>query len=122
MAEDARETAALEQLKALWEVSQAVSATLDLSKVLAVVVTRAVELSQSHDGMIHEYDEVTQQFFYRASHGMSEELVEAARGRPIRLGEGVLGRAAVLGQPLQVPDILNDRGFIAPQIWRTLVH
>ena len=116
------QNAAIDQLKALAEVSQAVSATLDLSTVLSVIVTRAVELSQSHDGMLHEYDEATRQFAYRASHGMTPDLVEAARAEPIRYGEGVLGRAASLGQPLQVPDILNDRGFIGPRIWRTLAQ
>jgi signal transduction histidine kinase len=121
-AAEENESAAHEQLKAVWNVSQAVVTTLDLAKVLNVVVTSAVELSQSHDGMIHEYDEATQQFYYRASAGMSAELIEAARAHPIRLGEGVVGRAAVLGQPLQVPDILNDRGFISPQIWRSLVQ
>ena len=121
-ADNPREAAALEQLRVLSNVSQAVSTTLDLATVLNVVVTSAVELSQSHDGMIHEYDETRQQFVYRASHGMSAELADAARAHPIRLGEGVVGRAAALGQPLQVPDILNDRGFIAPQLWRSLVQ
>jgi signal transduction histidine kinase len=122
MADDAQQAEALEQLTALWEVSQAVSATLDLPTVLNVIVTHAVRLSQAHDGMIHEYDEAAREFHYRASHGMSAELVEAARASPIRFGEGVLGRAAALGAPLQVPDILNDRGFIAPRLWRELVH
>jgi signal transduction histidine kinase len=122
MADDEPQAQALEQLKALWEVSQAVSATLDLPTVLNVIVTHAVRLAQAHDGMIHEYDEAAREFHYRASHGMSPELVEAARTTPLRLGEGVLGRAAAMGAPLQVPDILNDRGFIAPRVWRELVH
>jgi len=116
------ELAAIDQLRTLSEVSQAVSATLDLSTVLTIIVTRAVELSRSHDGMIHEFDEAAQQFVYRASHGVTPELIEAARAEPIRYGEGVLGRAASLGQPLQVPDILNDRGFIGPRLWRTLAQ
>ena len=46
------------ELKALGEVGQAVSSTLDLETVLATIVAHAVQLSGTDCGVIYEYDEV----------------------------------------------------------------
>ena len=47
----------VEELKALGDVGQAVSSTLDLQTVLTTVVARAVELSATEGGVIYEYEE-----------------------------------------------------------------
>jgi HAMP domain-containing protein len=60
---------AVEELQALGEVSRAVSSTLDLEKVLTTIITRAVQLSGAHGGLLYEYDEATQTFHLRATHG-----------------------------------------------------
>jgi len=80
------------ELRALGEVSQAVSSTLDLDKVLETIVSHAVQLSGSDCGVIYEYDEAAQEFSLRASHRMEAEVVEALRAARVRLGEGATGR------------------------------
>ena len=70
------------ELKALGEVGQAVSSTLDLQNVLSTIVGRAVQLSGTDCGIIYEYDEPTQEFHLRASYQMEEELVNALSGNP----------------------------------------
>ena len=45
------------ELKALGEVGQAVSSTLDLQTVLSTIVGHAVQLSGTDGGVIYEYDE-----------------------------------------------------------------
>ena len=65
------------ELKALGEVGQAVSSTLDLQTVLSTIVGHAVQLSGTDCGVIYEYDEATQEFHLRASYRMEEELVKA---------------------------------------------
>ena len=82
------------ELKALGEVGQAVSSTLDLQTVLSTIVRHAVQLSGTDCGIIYEYDEATQEFHLRASYQMEEELVNAYRATPLRLGQGATGRAA----------------------------
>src|SRR5687768_402474 len=67
----------VEELKALGDVGQAVSSTLDLQTVLTTVVARAVELSATQGGVIYEYDEQTREFHLTASHHMHAELTEA---------------------------------------------
>src|SRR5262249_12062408 len=90
------------ELRALSDVSQAVSSTLDLEKVLATIVAHAVQLSGCDCGVIYEYDETVQEFSLRASHHMEDEVVEALRAARVRLGEGATGRAATSRMPVQI--------------------
>ena len=107
---------ALAEVRALSEISQAVSSTLDLPTVLTTIVDRAVQLSGAHSGVIYEYDDATQEFHPRTTHRMAEEHFEALRATPLRLGEGAVGKAAELGMPVQVPDILDERERLATHI------
>jgi two-component system, NtrC family, sensor kinase len=104
------------ELKALGEVGQAVSSTLDLQTVLSTIVGHAVQLSGTSGGVIYEYDEASERFLLRASYRMEESLVEALRGAPIRLGEGVTGRSAILRAPVQVPDTLDEREYTGTRL------
>ena len=105
------------ELKALGDVGQAVSSTLDLQTVLSTIVGHAVQLSGTDSGVIYEYDEAREEFHLRASHRMEEELVEALRAEPIRLGEGgTTGQAAANRAPVQVADILDDQQYAVRRI------
>ena len=104
------------ELKALGEVGQAVSSTLDLETVLATIVAHAVQLSGTDCGVIYEYDEATEEFHLRASHRMEEEVVGALRAAPIRLGEGVTGQAVTTRAPVQVPNILDQREYTGTRV------
>src|SRR5262245_32217352 len=112
-ARTAQLTSSVEELKALSEVSQAVSSTLDLETVLATIVSRAVQLSASHSGIVYEFDETLQHFHARATHRISPEHLDALHSTPIRLGEGAVGRAAVVREPVEVADIHDS--LVAPQ-------
>jgi GAF domain-containing protein len=104
------------ELKALGEVGQAVSSTLDLQRVLSTVVGHAVQLSGTNGGVIYEYDEAGETFLLTASYRMEEVLVEALRGAPIRLGEGATGRSAIIRAPVQVPDTLDEREYTGARL------
>jgi signal transduction histidine kinase len=99
------------ELKALGEVGQAVSSTLDLETVLTRIVSHAVQLSGTDGGAIYEYDEQSEEFLLRATDHMEEELINALRANPPRLGDGVVGRAALSREPIQVPDISEEHGY-----------
>ena len=96
------------ELKALGDVGQAVSSTLDLQTVLSTIVGHAVQLSGTDGGVIYEYDEAAEEFHLRASHRMEEEVVEALKATPVRLGQGATGRAATIRAPVQVAE--HSRG------------
>jgi GAF domain-containing protein/DNA-binding response OmpR family regulator/anti-sigma regulatory factor (Ser/Thr protein kinase) len=96
-------TRSVEELKALGEVGQAVSSTLDLPTVLATIVSRAVGLSGAAGGAIYEYDAAGEEFSLRATDGLPGEYVEI--GQRGRRGEGATGRLAITRAPVEVPDI-----------------
>src|SRR6516225_4192448 len=102
------------ELRALSEVSQAVSSTLNLETVLETSVARAVQLSSSDSGIVYEFDEVAQTFHARASHRITPEHLATVRAAPIRLGAGAVGRAGAIREPVQVADIADERQFVAP--------
>jgi signal transduction histidine kinase len=99
----------VEEMKALSEVGQAVSSTLDLETVLQTIVARAVELAGTDCGVIYEYDEAAQEFNLRASHHMEAEAVEALKAARIRLGEGATGQAASTRAPVQILDTFEEQ-------------
>jgi signal transduction histidine kinase/HAMP domain-containing protein len=101
-------TRSVEELRALGEVGQAVSGSLDIQSVLTSIVSHAVELSKSDAGTIYEFDESTQAFAPRANYGMSEELIEALRQSHIRVGEGAVGQAARMRAAFQIADLERE--------------
>jgi signal transduction histidine kinase len=113
---------ALAEVHALSEISQAVSSTLDLPTVLATIVSRAVQLSASDSGIVYEFDQATQTFHARGTHRVTADHLEAVRGAPIRLGEGAVGRAGMVRQPVEVADTADEEQFVAPQVRRLLVR
>ncbi len=103
-------TRSVDQLTALGEVGRAVSSTLDLETVLTTIVSRAVELSALDGGVVFEYDEAAEEFEQRASTGQ-EATAEARRRARIRKGEGVVGRTAIVSEPVHVPDITREGAY-----------
>ena len=112
-------TRSVGELRALGEVGQAVSSTLDLETVLTRIVSHAVQLSGTDGGAIYEYDEPSEEFHLRATDHMEEELITALRANPPRLGDGVVGRAALNREPVQTPDISQERAY-APRMRQIL--
>ncbi len=112
-------TRSVGELKALGEVGQAVSSTLDLQQVLTTIVARAVDLSGTDGGAIYEFDEESQEFHLRATHGMSEDMIAVVRQARVGLGDTVIGLAARNRQAVQVPDIRDlpsilQQGLVEP--------
>src|SRR5262245_61505210 len=98
-------TRSVGELRALREVGQAISSTLDLETVLTTIVSRAVELSGLDGGVVFEYEDGAGEFVQRAATETAEALAEARRTTRIRKGEGVVGRTAITLEPVQMPDI-----------------
>ncbi len=109
-------TRSVGELTALGEVGQAVGSTLDLQTVLDTIVTRAAQFSGTHGGVIYEYDEATDTFHLRATHRLEDELVEALRREPLRLGEGATGKAAATRAPFQVTNILDEKEYTLTRV------
>jgi len=94
------------ELKALSEVSQSVSSTLDLEKVLNNIVQHAVELSKTDAGTIYEYHEAEQVFIPMINFGVDETFVHIMKEAKFGIGDGtLLGMAGERRSVVQVPDL-----------------
>jgi signal transduction histidine kinase/DNA-binding response OmpR family regulator len=98
----------VEELRALNDVSQAVSSTLDLQQVLKTIVTHAVKLSGTDGGSVFEFDEDAREFRLSTAYGTTHELQRALRETRIGLENTLVGRAASRRQPQAVPDLAAD--------------
>ena len=104
-------TRSVEELRALGEVGQAVSSSLDLQSVLNSIVSHAVALSQTDAGTIYEFDEAAAVFVPQANYGLSDEVIEALRKSRITIGESGVGQAAASRAPFQIPDLQSESSY-----------
>jgi GAF domain-containing protein len=104
-------TRSVEKLTALGEVSHALSSTLDVETVLTTIVSRASQLAGAAGCSIYEYDEAAEQFELRATHNYDTEFVKALQTAPLRKGEGLMGRAAEMREPVQISDITQPGAY-----------
>jgi signal transduction histidine kinase/DNA-binding response OmpR family regulator len=95
------------ELRALGEVTRAVTSTLDLETVLTTIVAKAAQLSGTEAGAIYVFEEAKREFQLRATYGMSEELIAAMRDHHAALSNAV-SEAAEQGEPVQVADLQNE--------------
>jgi GAF domain-containing protein len=116
----------LEEVRALSEVSRAVSSSLDLRQVLDAVAGYAVNLSKSDGCGVFEFNPTRQAFDVVASHNLSNAFLGAIHKTTIDLGKTTIGQAAESGQPVQVPDMVEPydhpfREFVLKEGFRSLL-
>ncbi len=114
------------QLEALGAVGQAESFSLNLTEVLNTIITQAVQLSGADGGSIYEFDEDAREFRVETVYGTSPETLDVLRRTRIGLDDTLLGKAATLGRPLELPDLRDARldphlSVLAEDGWRSLV-
>jgi two-component system, NtrC family, sensor kinase len=105
-------TRSVGELRALGEVGQAISSTLDLRTVLSTIVARATQLAGVDAGVIYEYDEQREIFEPRATQRLEGDIVQMLVATPVRKGQGATGRLAEVSEPIQLADLRD----IAEQI------
>jgi signal transduction histidine kinase/HAMP domain-containing protein len=101
----------LEEVRALSEVSRAVSSSLDLGQVLHEISEQAAKLCDADAGFIQEYSATTREFHISASWNARDEFVRSIQAAQIILGKGASGRSAATGKPTQISDILAEPNY-----------
>jgi signal transduction histidine kinase/HAMP domain-containing protein len=97
---------ALDRLRALIEVGQAINSTLELRAVLAAILAHACRLANAGGGAIYTFDEVTEEFSLAATHGMSAELIEAIREAHPRLSDdSPVSQCTLTRSVIQIADL-----------------
>jgi GAF domain-containing protein/CheY-like chemotaxis protein len=107
------------QYQALLEVSGAVSSTLDVDRVLDLVVDRCRALLGVAAVGVMRVDRETGVVAYERGRGLSNEFIASLR---MRLGEGTTGRAIEQRVPVWSEDVLNDPALAINREARGLIE
>ena len=88
-------------LKALVQIGQELASTTDLEELLAQLLNVAREVFRFENAIIRLLDEQTGELVAVAAFGYADEAVR----RSIRIGQGVMGRAAATCEPVLIEDV-----------------
>jgi len=97
-----------EQIKALSRISKAITSDLYLEDLLRLIVTVTAELLGSNICSLMLVDEKTATLVVRASQSISEEYNKKP---PLKIGEGISGRAAKENKPMAIKDVTKEKEY-----------
>lgn len=110
-----------EQLAALTtisEISRALISTLDLDRLLNLIVEKSVNLLNARGAILRLLNPETQTLEIRASYGLPPDI---ARSRALAIGEGIAGRVAVERRPVRIDDASRDPLAAAVGLFKSIV-
>ena len=96
------------QLTALREIGRAINAAWELEATLELITRKTAEVMGMDSCSIYLLDEAEEHLILEATTGLARESVGHAR---LRLGEGLTGWAAQMGEPVGVADAARDPRF-----------
>ncbi len=97
------------EMTTLWEISQALNSSLDLKITLKAILGILHKHMDMDLGTIALLDEKSNELSIQVAHGMSQEAME--RGR-YKIGEGIVGRVGMMGEPCVVPNVGDEPRFL----------
>ncbi len=102
--------------QALYRVSRALSSTLDLDRLLSLIVSLAVDtIEKASNGVLHLLDEETGELHPRALSFQPGILPDTSGKSRMRLGVGLAGNALAEGVLVNIPDVAADPRFVPGQ-------
>ncbi|MCJ7646223.1 ATP-binding protein, partial [bacterium] len=99
-----------EKLALLLEANKALTSTLDLDRLLEVIMGQAKRVVNAEASSLMLLDEVTKELFFNVTLGEKREKLRQMR---LKLGQGIAGWVAREGKPLVVRDARRDPRFFA---------
>lgn len=104
-AERAHTESQLEKLSKLIEASKSVNSTLDLDKLLGLILDAAVKSTEADRGTVYLVDSIKQELWSKVLGG--ENMVEIR----LPIGKGIAGHVAQAGVTINIPDAYSDPRF-----------
>jgi signal transduction histidine kinase len=95
----------LEEVRAMAEISRAVSSSLDLRRVLDTIGRHAINISRSDGCAVFEYNPARAVYEVIASQKLSAPLLQAIESTPIP------AEHAIIREPLQISNLASPEGF-----------
>jgi signal transduction histidine kinase len=93
------------ELRALGEITQAVTSTLDLDTVLSTIVSKAAQLSRADGGDIWLIEDGKEVLALRATYEISDSQLAQIAGHEIKANTLIIGEAISRGEPVQIADL-----------------
>lgn len=98
------------RLEALHQINRAATSNLQLSEMLDTVATVVKTTTDSDASAVFLYDESTGLLSLEATDGLNPA---AAGNVTVRIGEGIVGRAAIEGKTIYAPNAREHESFLA---------
>ncbi len=98
-------TTQLQKLSKLIEASRSVNSTLDLDKLLGLILDAAVNSTDADRGTVYLLDSIKNELWSKVLGG--ENMIEIH----LPLGKGIAGYVAQTGETINIPDAYNDPRF-----------
>ena len=97
-----------EQIKALSKISKAIASDLYLEDILHLIVAVTAQVMGSNICSLMLIDEHTKGLVIRATQSISEEY---NKKQPLKVGEGIAGKAAKENKPITVKDVTKEKEY-----------
>lgn len=110
-----KKTSYKQEIKALTEISKAITSDRYLDDILKLIVTVTANVMDSKICSLWLLDEKEKVLKIRATQTMSEEYLKE---RSLRLGEGVVGYVAQTKKPLTILDVLKEPRYKEKELAR----
>lgn len=98
----------VEQIAAFNEIAKALTSTLDVHQVMAVVMQKVSELLRPSNWSLILFDEKSNQLYFEIAVGAGAEKLKSVRIKP---GEGIAGTVFLTGEWRRVEDVRADPEF-----------
>ncbi len=100
----------VDELTSLYEISQAVTSTLDLEETLTIITESIKQRLHVDAASVGLVSETSDNIWFAAASGKAAEYV---KGKRIAMGQGIIGWVAKNGEPLSVLDTSKDERHFA---------
>lgn len=97
-----------EQINALTKISKAIASDVYLEDILRLIVTVTAEIMGSNICSLMLIDEKKNELLIRATQSISEEYNKKP---PLKIGEGVAGKAVKENKPIVVKDVTKEKEY-----------
>lgn len=99
----------IENLSKLIEINRIINATLDISKLLNIIMETIKDIMEADASSLLLYEESTQDLVFKVALGEAgEELTERYR---VKIGQGIAGWVAANRKPVLINDVYSDERF-----------
>jgi len=99
-----------ERLTALFEIGKAMTSTLELQKLLDLIIDKAIYLTSATSGSLILIEEGSDVLIIKSARGLQPDAPEKIR---LKLGEGITGLVAKTGKSIREGDVSKNPNYIA---------